>query len=127
MSLLVDTGNLPTSFSNLICFQYDPDFGECQGGVAPGAGGLITLSFTKIREWKITSTLTYRSYVASRLSASGLDDQSTFAAQVRGTVFGLTINTQGIDPYLDWMWTDTNSLNVKQKFLLAEASKEVKQ
>ncbi len=29
LSLLVDTGNLPTSFSNLICFQYDPDFGEC--------------------------------------------------------------------------------------------------
>jgi hypothetical protein len=120
LRLLADTSNLPTSFSNFICLQYDPTFGECQGGTAPGAGGLIDLSFTKIRDWAIFSTLTYKSYVASRLAANGIDDQSNFAARVQGTVFGLTINTAGIDPYLDWMWTDTNFLNVKQKFLLAK-------
>jgi hypothetical protein len=127
LRVLADTSNLPTSFTNFICFQYDPTFGECQGGTGPGAGGLISLSFTKVRDWAITNTLTFKSYVFGRLAASGIDDQSNFAARMQGTVFGLTINTTGIDPYLDWMWTDTNSLNVKQKFLLAKHQQEVKQ
>jgi len=68
LRLLVDTSNVPTNFFNFTCFQYEPEFGECLGGIAPAVGGVIDLTFTKIRNWAITSTLTYKSYVFARNS-----------------------------------------------------------
>jgi hypothetical protein len=120
LNLLVDTSNTGLNFNNWTCFNYDPEIGTCDGGIAPAVGGLISLSFTKTRDWATVNTSTYKLYRVGILTQTNVDAQYNFAAHLQGTVLGLTVNVVGIDPDGNWMSTGTDSVTLKRKFQAAK-------
>jgi hypothetical protein len=94
-NLTLDADTTGAGFSNWLCITPNYDTATC-GSTAPATGGIIQVSWSKGNQWARITTSADTLYNLGRISQQATSGDWAFYATMRGTFFGVPMNTQGI-------------------------------